>query len=103
MLYFNMASTGVKNHNYYKILAAAKQQKKVQALHTARANATSEQEFITACAKLAKLRRNSVIRCRRRSVLDGRPRGIFFGQISRHQLREQAGNGLVPGMKKACW
>jgi small subunit ribosomal protein S14 len=56
-------------------------------------------------AALDKLPKNaSPVRVRNRCALTGRPRGNMrqFG-VCRHVFREMAGNGLVPGVKKASW
>ena len=56
-------------------------------------------------AGLQKLPRNaSPVRLHNRCKLSGRPRGYIrqFG-ISRINFREMAGQGLIPGVKKASW
>ncbi len=58
-----------------------------------------------AARKLRELPRDSSpTRVRNRCNLTGRPRGVYskFG-LCRHQLRELALNGKIPGMKKASW
>lgn len=58
-----------------------------------------------AARKLRELPRDSSpTRVRNRCNLTGRPRGVYakFG-ICRHQLRELALQGKIPGMKKASW
>jgi small subunit ribosomal protein S14 len=55
--------------------------------------------------KLQKLSRNSSkTRIRNRCMETGRPRGYYrdFG-LSRHNLREMAHKGLLPGITKASW
>lgn len=54
---------------------------------------------------LQKLPKNaSPVRLHNRCKLTGRPKGYMrkFG-ISRINFREMAGNGLIPGVKKASW
>lgn len=54
---------------------------------------------------LQKLPRNaSPVRLHNRCKLTGRPKGYMrqFG-ISRINFREMAGQGLIPGVKKASW
>lgn len=54
---------------------------------------------------LQKLPKNSSpVRLHNRCKLTGRPKGYMrkFG-ISRINFREMAGNGLIPGVKKASW
>ena len=65
----------------------------------------SIEERFAAQIKLAELPRNSAkVRLRNRCAITGRPRGFYrkFG-ISRIMLREMAGFGLLPGVKKASW
>ncbi len=56
-------------------------------------------------AELAKLPRDSsATRSRTRCSITGRPRAVYRKfKISRHQLREMALRGLIPGLKKASW
>jgi small subunit ribosomal protein S14 len=56
-------------------------------------------------AGLDKLPRNSSrVRLRRLCALTGRPRGVYRKfKLSRHQLRDMALDGLIPGLKKASW
>lgn len=56
-------------------------------------------------AALANLPRDSsATRSRRRCQITGRPRSTLRKfKISRHQLREMALKGLIPGLKKASW
>jgi small subunit ribosomal protein S14 len=54
---------------------------------------------------LQKLPRNSSsTRLHNRCMQTGRPRGFYrdFG-LSRHNLREMAHKGLLPGVTKASW
>jgi small subunit ribosomal protein S14 len=56
----------------------------------------------TALQRLPK--NGSPVRLHNRCKLTGRPKGYMrqFG-ISRINFREMAGNGLIPGVKKASW
>jgi small subunit ribosomal protein S14 len=65
----------------------------------------SMEERFAAQLKLAKLPRNSAkIRLRNRCAITGRPRGFYRKfKLSRIMLREMAGFGLLPGVKKASW
>jgi len=65
----------------------------------------SAEERFAATLKLAELPRNSAkIRVRNRCKITGRPRGYYrkFG-IARVELRELAGYGQIPGLKKSSW
>ena len=56
-------------------------------------------------AALQRLPKNgSPVRLHNRCKLTGRPKGYMrqFG-VSRINFREMAGNGLIPGVKKASW
>jgi small subunit ribosomal protein S14 len=55
--------------------------------------------------KLASLPRNSSkTRIRNRCELTGRPRGYYKKfKLSRNMLRELAGQGQIPGLRKASW
>ncbi|MCC2646054.1 MAG: rpsN [Rickettsiaceae bacterium] len=55
--------------------------------------------------KLASLPRNSSkTRVRNRCELTGRPRGYYKKfKLSRNMLRELAGQGQIPGLRKASW
>ena len=65
----------------------------------------SMEERFAAQLKLAKLPRNSSkIRLRNRCAITGRPRGFYRTfKLSRIMLREMAGSGLLPGVRKASW
>ena len=65
----------------------------------------SMEDRFAAQLKLAKLPRNSSkIRLRNRCAITGRPRGFYRKfKLSRIMLREMAGFGLLPGVKKASW
>ncbi|MBI1347812.1 30S ribosomal protein S14 [bacterium] len=56
-------------------------------------------------AALDKLPRNSSkVRLRRLCALTGRPRGVYRKfKLARHQLRDMALDGLIPGLKKSSW
>jgi small subunit ribosomal protein S14 len=66
---------------------------------------SGEEEYEAAVKKLRSLPRDSSrTRVRNRCLLTGRPRGYYrkFG-LSRLALRENALEGLLPGVKKASW
>ncbi len=96
----NMAKTSVivRNEKRKKIVeryAALREELKKKAL------AGDE----TAARKLRELPRNSsATRVRNRCNLTGRPRGVYakFG-LCRHQFRDLALEGKIPGVKKASW
>jgi small subunit ribosomal protein S14 len=49
-------------------------------------------------------RNGSKVRIRNRCELTGRPRGNYRKlKMCRNQLREQASQGLIPGMVKSSW
>lgn len=66
---------------------------------------SSMEDRFAAQLVLAKLPRNSArIRVRNRCAITGRPRGFYRKfKLSRIMLREMAGFGLLPGVKKASW
>ncbi len=67
--------------------------------------ATSQQEKFAIHRQIQQLPRNSApSRHRNRCWATGRPRGYYrdFG-LSRHQLREMAHEGLLPGVVKSSW
>ncbi len=67
-------------------------------------NATPEERF-EAMKKLAKLPKNAnKTRLRNRCSITGRARGFsrFFG-LCRQQLRTQASEGKLPGVRKSSW
>lgn len=83
----------------------AKYAAKRQELKDAFASATSQQEKLAIHRQLQQLPRNSApSRHRNRCWVTGRPRGYYrdFG-LSRHQLREMAHEGLLPGVVKSSW
>ena len=49
-------------------------------------------------------RDSSAVRVRNRCSVTGRPRGVYrhFG-LCRHQLRDMAHEGLLPGVVKSSW
>lgn len=65
----------------------------------------SMEERFAAQLKLAQLPRNSAkIRLRNRCAITGRPRGFYRRfKLSRIMLREMAGFGLLPGVRKSSW
>jgi small subunit ribosomal protein S14 len=65
----------------------------------------SDEERMTAQAKLSKLPRDSSpVRLRSRCQLTGRPRGVLKKfKISRLCFREMALMGMIPGVTKASW
>jgi len=84
---------------------AAKYAAKRQELKEAFESATSQQEKFAIHRKIQQLPRNSApTRHRNRCWATGRPRGYYrdFG-LSRHQLREMAHQGLLPGVVKSSW
>lgn len=83
----------------------AKYATKRQELKEAFSAATSQQEKLAIHRQLQQLPRNSApSRHRNRCWVTGRPRGYYrdFG-LSRHQLREMAHEGLLPGVVKSSW
>ncbi|HEY9807566.1 MAG TPA: 30S ribosomal protein S14 [Candidatus Obscuribacterales bacterium] len=69
------------------------------------AQATSQQEKLEIHRQIQQLPRNSApTRLRNRCWVTGRPRGYYrdFG-LSRHELREMAHQGLLPGVVKSSW
>jgi len=83
----------------------AKYAVKRQELKEAFRTATSQQEKLAIHRQLQQLPRNSApSRHRNRCWVTGRPRGYYrdFG-LSRHQLREMAHEGLLPGVVKSSW
>ncbi|MDZ4688693.1 MAG: 30S ribosomal protein S14 [Planctomycetaceae bacterium] len=49
-------------------------------------------------------RTSSQVRVRRLCALTGRARGVYRKfKVARHQLRDMALDGLIPGLKKASW
>jgi small subunit ribosomal protein S14 len=78
---------------------------KRQALKEQFEAATSQQEKVKIHRLIQQLPRNSApSRHRNRCWATGRPRGYYrdFG-LSRHQLREMAHEGLLPGVVKSSW
>jgi small subunit ribosomal protein S14 len=83
----------------------AKYAPKRQELKEAFESATSQSEKLAIHRQLQQLPRNSApSRHRNRCWVTGRPRGYYrdFG-LSRHQLREMAHEGLLPGVVKSSW
>jgi small subunit ribosomal protein S14 len=79
--------------------------KKVEALVKKYAAKRAELKAKGDLAGLDKLPRNSCpVRLRRLCALTGRPRGVYRKfKLARHQLRDMALDGLIPGLKKASW
>jgi small subunit ribosomal protein S14 len=78
---------------------------KRQALKEQFESAASQQERVKIHRLIQQLPRNSApSRHRNRCWATGRPRGYYrdFG-LSRHQLREMAHEGLLPGVVKSSW
>ena len=78
-----------------------KRQKLVDKYAAKRAALKAEGDYIG----LQKLPKNaSPVRLHNRCKLSGRPKGYMrlFG-LSRINFREMAGQGLIPGIKKASW
>ncbi|MEU8031115.1 30S ribosomal protein S14 [Streptomyces sp. NPDC049099] len=66
---------------------------------------STDAERLAARAELRRQPRDaSATRVRNRDQVDGRPRGYLrtFG-LSRVNLREQAHNGFLPGVRKSSW
>ncbi|EST30214.1 30S ribosomal protein S14 [Streptomyces roseochromogenus] len=66
---------------------------------------SSAEERLTAQRELRRQPRDaSATRVRNRDQVDGRPRGYLraFG-LSRVNLRDQAHNGFLPGVRKSSW
>ncbi|MFI2202959.1 30S ribosomal protein S14 [Streptomyces sp. NPDC020192] len=66
---------------------------------------SSDAERLAAQRELRRQPRDaSATRVRNRDQVDGRPRGYLraFG-LSRVNLREQAHNGFLPGVRKSSW
>ena len=63
------------------------------------------EERFAAQLKLAAMpRTSSATRIRNRCAITGRARGVYRKfNISRIMLREMAGQGLIPGVRKASW
>ncbi len=63
------------------------------------------EERLAARLKLAEMPRNgSAVRIRNRCEVTGRARGYYRKlKMCRNQLREQASQGLIPGMVKSSW
>lgn len=63
------------------------------------------EERFQARLKLAEMPRNgSIVRIRNRCEVTGRARGYYRKlKMCRNQLREQASQGLIPGMVKSSW
>ena len=78
-----------------------KRAKLVKKYEAKRAQLKAEGDYVG----LSRLPKNSnPIRLHNRCKLTGRPRGYMrqFG-VSRITFREMASQGLIPGVRKACW
>lgn len=65
----------------------------------------SLEERFNLVLKLSKLPRNSsCTRIRNRCAETGRPRGYYRKfKLCRNVIRELAGNGIIPGLRKSSW
>jgi small subunit ribosomal protein S14 len=101
-----MAKTSsVEKNNRRRKLAAqyANKRKRLKAI-ASDLKRPAEERF-AARLKLAELPRNSSpTRIRNRCEVTGRARGFYRKlKMCRNQLREQASQGLIPGMVKSSW
>ena len=101
-----MAKTSsVEKNNRRRKLAAqyANKRKRLKAI-ASDLKRPAEERF-AARLKLAELPRNSSpTRVRNRCEVTGRARGYYRKlKMCRNQLREQASQGLIPGMVKSSW
>lgn len=100
-----MAKKSMVEREKKRAQLVAKYAEKRQTLKEAFESATSQQEKLAIHRQLQQLPRNSApSRQRNRCWVTGRPRGYYrdFG-LSRHQLREMAHQGLLPGVVKSSW
>lgn len=100
-----MAKKSMVEREKKRARLVAKYSEKRQTLKEAFESATSQQEKLAIHRQLQQLPRNSApSRQRNRCWVTGRPRGYYrdFG-LSRHQLREMAHEGLLPGVVKSSW
>lgn len=101
-----MAKTGKKETNQMRRkLSAQYAEKRKRLKDIADDLKLPAEERFAARLKLAKLPRNSSpTRIRNRCEVTGRPRGYYRKlKMCRNQLREQASQGLIPGMVKSSW
>lgn len=101
-----MAKTGKKETNQMRRkLSAQYAEKRKRLKEIADDLKLPAEERFAARLKLAKLPRNSSpTRIRNRCEVTGRPRGYYRKlKMCRNQLREQASQGLIPGMVKSSW
>ena len=80
-------------------------ERRAELKETIRRPATTEAERQAAQRELRRQPRDaSATRVRNRDQVDGRPRGYLrtFG-LSRVNLRRQAHNGFLPGVRKSSW
>jgi small subunit ribosomal protein S14 len=83
----------------------AKFAKKLAALKEKMSRKSSPDERISAMKKMAKLPRNAnKTRLHNRCSITGRSRSYMsqFG-LCRHQMRQMAGEGKLPGVRKSSW
>lgn len=101
-----MAKKSMVNREKKRINLVKKYAEKRAALkETIRNPDTSEEDKISAQAKLQALPRDSSpSRVQRRCRLTGRPHAVYrkFG-LARNKLREAAMRGDIPGLRKASW
>ncbi|MDO9382823.1 MAG: 30S ribosomal protein S14 [Hyphomicrobiaceae bacterium] len=101
-----MAKTSsVEKNNRRRKLAAQYAGKRKRLKDVASNLKLSAEERFAARLKLAELPRNSSpTRIRNRCEITGRARGNYRKlRMCRNQLREQASQGLIPGMTKSSW
>ena len=101
-----MAKTSsVENNNRRRKLAAQYAAKRKRLKEIADDLKRPAEERFAARLKLAELPRNSsAVRIRNRCEVTGRARGYYRKlKMCRNQLREQASQGLIPGMVKSSW
>ena len=86
-------------------MSASKESTRKKLLKVARDRTAEPEEIFKANLKLAKLPRNSsATRIHNRCRVTGRGRGVYrkFG-LCRIILRDMAGRGEIPGVRKASW
>jgi small subunit ribosomal protein S14 len=101
-----MAKTSsVEKNNRRRRLAAQYAAKRKRLKDIASDLTLPAEERFAARLKLAELPRNSSpTRIRNRCEITGRARGNYRKvKMCRNQLREQASQGLIPGMVKSSW
>lgn len=101
-----MAKTSsIEKNNLRRKLAAQYAGKRKRLKEIASDKKRPAEERFAARLKLAELPRNSSpTRVRNRCEITGRSRGNYRKlKMCRNQLREQASQGLIPGMVKSSW